>query len=114
MFTHLHGTGEQVVGIVFPSVTLDASNTVTQASILFITDEVHEADGEARSDEEVLISIYGQSGPAAFPTLAAKDLTSRPVCRRLTPLTIPSRFYTIHTKFRTISPIFCYQVYAYL
>ena len=68
------GGGEQVVGIVFPSVPVPAGVTVTAAYVLFDVDEVR----PGQSDQDVTINIYGEANvnPAA-PSTTAFDLSSR-------------------------------------
>ena len=68
------GGGEQVVGIVFPSVPVPAGVTVTAAYVLFDVDEVR----PGASDADVTISIFGEKNAnAAAPSNTASDLSSR-------------------------------------
>ena len=70
----MHDGDEQVVGITFPGITVPAGATVSAASVLFDVDEVR----PGQSDQPVVVSIYGQIGPAATPSTTAFDLSTRP------------------------------------
>jgi hypothetical protein len=71
------GDAEQVVLIVFPSVTVPAGARVTHAQILFDVDEVR----PGQSDMDTTITISGQMGVAAMPSDADHDITSRRTTR---------------------------------
>jgi hypothetical protein len=70
----MHDGEEQVVGITFPAVNVPAGVSVTFAQITFDVDEVR----PGQSDQDTVISIYGQVGPAAPPSTTAFDLSTRP------------------------------------
>jgi type IV pilus assembly protein PilY1 len=64
---------QQIVGVVFPGVTVPQGSSVTRASVVFEVDEVR----PGQSDADVTISIYGEAGPAAAISTANFDLSSR-------------------------------------
>ena len=70
----MHDGGEQVVGIVFPSVAIPPSAYITEARVIFDIDEVR----PGQSDGSVTINIFGESNAnAAAPTDTAQDLSNR-------------------------------------
>ena len=67
------GSTQQIVGIVFPSIGLDASSTIAGTRLVFDVDEVNSESAEA-----VTVRIYGElSLSAAQPSSTAGDLSSR-------------------------------------
>ena len=66
--------GEQLVGIVFPSVDIGSGSILDSAYVLFDVDEVR----PGQSDADCLITIFGEknTNPAA-PSNTAKDLSNR-------------------------------------
>jgi hypothetical protein len=70
---HDGADSQQIVGIVFPSVSVPQGSNVASAAVVFEVDEVR----PGQSDQDVTISIYGEVGPAAPISAADFDLSSR-------------------------------------
>jgi hypothetical protein len=71
---HDGADSEQIVAIVFPSVTIASGAMVTAAQVMFLVDEVR----PDQSDVDVTINIYGElSGNPAAPSTTANDASDR-------------------------------------
>ena len=69
-----HANSEQIVAIVFPSVTIASGAMVTAAQVMFLVDEVR----PGQSEVDVTINIYGElSGNPAAPSATANDVSDR-------------------------------------